>query len=148
MVDFPDELGKMCNWPQVCEVDGARTLLASLSKHFNIFVATGAADSSVNDIKAAFRRAGLENYISGYFCHENLGVGKESSSFFDLILHELNVSPDSVLMIGDSLDRDVLPSISAGIHGIWFNPLDRECPSGIRAIKHLSELVSIVDQFD
>jgi putative hydrolase of the HAD superfamily len=99
MVDFPDELGKMC-------------------------------------------------YISGYFCYENLGVGKESSSFFDLILHELNVSPGSVLMIGDSLDRDVLPSISAGIHGIWFNPLDRECPSGIRAIKHLSELVSIVDQFD
>lgn len=81
MVDFPDATGKMCDWNHVEAISGAQETLAELSRNFQIYVATGAADSSEQDIRNAFQRVGLDTFINGYFCKENLGVDKDSPDF-------------------------------------------------------------------
>lgn len=81
MVDFPDAVGKMCDWAHVEAVTGAQEALAQLSIDAPIYLATGAADSSEQDIRKAFQRVGLNQYITGYFCKENLGVAKGSPDF-------------------------------------------------------------------
>lgn len=143
MVDFPNQSGKMCHWNEVQAVDGAKDMLRVLSQHHSVYVATNAADSSESDIKQAFERVGLDTYISGYFCKSNLGIGKGTAEFFHKIVRELGVDYDSVVMVGDSLDKDIDPAIKAGIEAIWFNHGDQRSEKiKVTEINHLSQLCS------
>ncbi|MFC0058631.1 HAD family hydrolase [Vibrio inusitatus] len=121
MVDLPNQQGKMCDWPEVYSVEGAIEALQTLSKKYPIYVATNALDSTESDIHKAFQRAGLAPFISGYFCKTNMGIGKGSAKFFYTIAEALGVCPDSMLMMGDTLDKDINPAIEAGLKVIWFN---------------------------
>lgn len=143
MVDFPNQEGKMCHWDRVEAVEGAVETLSTLAKSHSIYVATNAADSTEADIKAAFQRVGLAQYITGYFCKSNLGIGKGSPEFFHAIVRELKSDYHSVVMVGDSLDNDVLPAIDAGIDAIWFNPVPsiNKTEGNFRRINHLCELL-------
>ncbi|WP_211340349.1 HAD family hydrolase [Amphritea balenae] len=141
MVDFPDATGKMCNWEVVEAVSGAKKALEELSKHSQVYIATGAADSTELDIKRAFYRVGLSQFISGYFCKANLGLSKGSPQFFESILNKLNVSSESVAMVGDNLEKDIKPAISAGIQPIWFTQCDTGVElDNVKVIKNLREL--------
>ncbi len=121
MVDFPNQKGKMCDWEKIQAVDGARETLKHLSESCSIYVATNAADSSEQDIKFAFERVGLEQYIDGYFCKANLGIGKGSPEFFHKIVQQLGVNYHEVVMVGDNYDNDIGPAIEAGINAVWFS---------------------------
>lgn len=82
MADFPEQSGKMCDWPEVRAIEGAQATLAQLATQHAIYIATNAADSAEADIHAAFMRVGLAPFIAGYFCKANLGIGKGSAAFF------------------------------------------------------------------
>ncbi|WP_211224850.1 HAD family hydrolase [Neptunomonas japonica] len=141
MVDFPDASGKMCNWDHVEAITGAEETLAQLSKDAPIYLATGAADSSEKDIIKAFQRAGLNPYITGYFCTENLGVPKGSPDFFNAILKQLDIPASQVIMVGDSYTKDIKPALSVGITPVWFAPDNNQPPSQeVRTIRCLREL--------
>ena len=142
MVDFPDQMGKMCEWVNVKAVDGARQTLEALSKKNQIYVATNAANSDESDIKLAFERVGLSPFIAGYFCKANLGIGKGTPDFFHRVVGALNVDSKSVIMVGDSYDKDIEPAIKAGIQAIWFNPEGKviQVSHRVKQIKHLSEV--------
>ena len=120
MVDFPDVIGKMCDWEIVKAVSGAKEALEALSKHSQIYIATGAADSTELEIKLAFERVGLSKFISGYFCKANLGLSKGSPEFFETILAKLNTPAINVTMVGDDFEKDIKPAIAVGIQSIWF----------------------------
>ena len=142
MVDTPNQTGKMRFWDQVQAVSGAKQTLALLSQEHRIFVATNAVDSSVEDVKIAFDRVELSNYIEGYFCKDNLGVGKGSSHFFQAILQTLSVDATQVTMIGDSLENDIFPAQQLGIEAIWFNP-SAQPYSNEAAVKQISRLTDL-----
>ncbi len=121
MIDFAGVPGKMCDWAHVEAVDGAAALLARLSQHARIYIATGAADSRPEEIQRAFERVGLDHYLSGYFCKANLGLEKGSPQFYQAILAQLETQPEHAAMVGDSLEKDILPAAAAGLRTIWFN---------------------------
>ena len=122
MVDFPESKGKMCDWDIVEAVDGAFDTLSQLSGNNKIYIATNAEDSSVNDIVKAFERVDLDQFIDGYFCFENLGIRKGTRDFFDQIISKLDVPADKVTMVGDSLEKDIVPAIEAGLKTYWLCP--------------------------
>ncbi|MEZ9823302.1 HAD family hydrolase [Shewanella sp. 10N.286.45.A1] len=141
MVDFPGVTGKMCNWENVEAVTGAKGALEVLSKHSQIYIATGAADSTELEIQRAFERVGLSQFISGYFCKANLGLSKGSPEFLNSILDKLEVHSENVAMVGDNFDKDIKPAISAGIQPYWFTSKNIESASdNVKVIKQLSEL--------
>lgn len=141
MVDFPDVSGKMCDWEVVEAVSGAKAALKALSKQSQIYIATGAADSTELDIKRAFERVGLSQFISGYFCKTNLGLPKGTPEFFNAILDTLKVSSVNVAMVGDNFDKDIKPAISVGIQAFWFTDnVIGSHPNKVKAIRQLSEL--------
>ncbi|EOX4844348.1 HAD family hydrolase [Vibrio alginolyticus] len=142
MIDFPEQSGKMCEWTTVQAISGARETLKKLSLVNKVYVATNAADSSETDIKAAFERVGLSQYISGYFCKANLGIGKGTPEFFHQIIKVLGVDPQSVVMVGDTYDKDIEPAITAGISAIWFNPTKQSFSAShnVKQISHLAEI--------
>ncbi|WP_062260936.1 HAD family hydrolase [Endozoicomonas arenosclerae] len=141
MIDFPGVPGKMCDWEVVQTVDGAEEVLEELSSEALVYVATGAAESTEAEIKSAFDRVNLSQYISGYFCKANLGVTKGSPEFLKSILAQLNVTPQSVAMVGDSIEKDIKPALSIGIQAILFSPHDVDAiPDNVKVIHNLREL--------
>ncbi|GAA6170574.1 HAD family hydrolase [Colwellia sp. KU-HH00111] len=141
MVDFPDAKGKMCEWETVQAVAGAKEALAALSESAKIYIATGAADSTELEIKKAFVRVGLNQFISGYFCKANIGLSKGTPDFLNTILANLKIAPANVAMVGDNFDKDIKPAIAAGIQPIWVTKNNTvPLPDNVKVIKHLSEL--------
>jgi putative hydrolase of the HAD superfamily len=142
MVDFPNAEGKMCHWENVEAVHGAKDTLGLLSQHAKIYIATGAADSKELEIKLAFERVGLSEYISGYFCQANLGLVKGSPEFLNAIVSRLNVPVSNIVMVGDNFEKDIEPAISVGIQPVWFtqNKPSATLPLSFKTISCLSEL--------
>ena len=142
MVDFPGMPGKMCDWPEVQAVEGAFETLQALSQQAKIYIATGAEESTERDIKSAFERVGLAPFISGYFCPSSLGFCKGEAEFLPEILSRLALPEANLAMVGDSLEKDILPAIDLGIQPIWFvHSKPSEQPAGVRVISNLHELV-------
>ena len=141
MVDFPNVPGKMCDWVTVESVVGAKAALESLSKNAEIYIATGAADSTEIEIEQAFARVGLNEFISGYFCKANLGLVKGSPDFLQAIISKLNKPVENIAMVGDNFEKDIKPALAVGINPIWFTPDNNEiAPEKVRIINRLSEL--------
>lgn len=141
MVDFPGVPGKMCNWDHVESIDGAKETLEYLSQRAKIYIATGASDSTENEIKDAFNRAGLDHYITGYFCKANIGLLKGSREFLLAIISSLKIAKESAAMVGDSFEKDILPSASIGIKSFWLSNSSKiELPANCTKISNLREL--------
>ncbi len=64
--------------------------------------------------------------IRGYFdpiiISAAIGVRKPDPKPFEMVLEQWQVTPDSVVMIGDRLEADILGAQNAGIHQIWLKP--------------------------
>jgi putative hydrolase of the HAD superfamily len=141
MVDLPDNSGKMCDWEVVESVDGARETLQQLSQKAEIYVATGATESTETEIKAALARVGLSDFVTGYFCKANLGISKGSPGFLPAIIKKLGKSASCIAMVGDSLEYDIKPASDVGIKPIWLSSVCvQNLPEETRVIKRLQDL--------
>lgn len=65
---------------------------------------------------------------------------KADPSYYQKITDKLNVNPEQVTMVGDSLERDVHQALKVGIKAFWFNPNGNHVVSGILAINKLDLL--------
>ena len=111
----------MADWPEVSCIDGAHELLAQLSKTYGIAIATNATVSKHQDVLRALERVGLKDFIREVFWFTELGHKKSETEFWDAVLTRLGAQRNEVVMIGDSLEQDVLGPMRVGIRAIWFN---------------------------
>lgn len=137
--------GKMADWPRVDLVDGARLVLEQLSIRAELYLATSAADSSEAEIRTEFERQGLDSYLAGYFCRQNLGLGKTSPDYYPSILARLGCDHDDVVMVGDSLTKDVEPALAAGLTVCWLNPQKQKLPAALMAGDRVHQLNQLTD---
>jgi putative hydrolase of the HAD superfamily len=144
MVDLPGQAGPMCQWPAIKVVDGAAECLSALSNFANCHIATNAVNSNEMEIRAAFTRAGLSEYIDTIFCANAIGISKPAPEYFEFILSKIDVPKSNIVMIGDSLETDIQGALQAGIDAIWFNPLGLTVPKGVVAINRFTELTETV----
>ncbi|WP_205967650.1 HAD family hydrolase [Paraglaciecola sp. 20A4] len=122
MVDFPGSRGKMYQWETVKCVEGAKATLCFLARAHKIYIATSAVDSCEADIAKAFKRVGLSEYISGYFCYGNIGIYKGSVNFYWAIQQRLKIPLNKIVMVGDNFEKDIRPALASGMNAIWYNP--------------------------
>ena len=144
MVDSNVFQGKMCDWPSVETVKGALETLTYLSQTHYIYIATGAIDSTENEIKRAFQRVGLSDFIKGYFCPENLKIEKGTSAFFEAIIKKLGVLPSQITMVGDNYEKDIKPAKALGMKVLWFMPETATLPND--EIVSISQLTDIINR--
>lgn len=144
MVDFPHAKGKMCDWNTVEAIPQAKEVLAALSQNHQIYIATSASDSVMEDVQRAFQRVDLDQYINGYFCFANVGIKKNRAEFYQAVAKILGAKEKELTMIGDIPTKDIYPAIEAGLNAIWFNAAGDPAPGQPieQQISCLSELVS------
>jgi len=111
-------------------VEGAVSLLEHLKGNYLLCVASnGPYEQQMNRL----RLAGMLPYFSHFFISEAVGAAKPAQEFFAYGMREINkcrdekLSPDEILMIGDSLSSDMAGAHRFGMHTCY---LDRSGAGG------------------
>ena len=75
-----------------------------------------------------------------------VGVRKPDPQIFTLGVEALGMQPDEVVVVGDSMDKDIIPAGKAGCHTVWFkgegwtNDSVDESPAG-KVITDLTQIL-------
>lgn len=151
MRDDPLQTSPMAIWPIVELVGGADVLVTYLAHSgYRLGLATSAAVSNENEIRAVLARVQINQYFEKIYCFSNTGLQKPSEAFYRHILDDLNLKPQEALMIGDSLEKDVLAPNQLGIPAIWYNPYTSEERDGEMhfTVHNLAEVAEWFNQYD
>jgi putative hydrolase of the HAD superfamily len=110
------------------------TVLYELKSMYKLGILTnGAPDLQRQKIE----RSGLAHYFDAIVVSGEVGVGKPQPAVFNTVLEQLAVPAHTTLMVGDSLERDMLGASRVGLKGIWINrggqPDNHQYASGIHA---------------
>lgn len=100
-------------------VEGAEDLLRYLSEKYPVYAASNA---SKNQQEIRLEKAGFAKYLSGIFVSDDIGFQKPAKEFFYACCQKLYpVMPSEIVMIGDSVDADIIGAKNFGLKSIWFN---------------------------
>lgn len=98
------------------------------------------------NIQTVLREFGLDGVFSQIIESAVVGVRKPDPRIFSLGVEALGLKPDEVVVVGDSIDKDIVPARQAGCHTVWFrgegwtdDPVDESLPD--RIITDLRELL-------
>ncbi len=146
----------MVNWTHVAAMPGAHEALRRLRAHYRLIVATNAADSGVQDVRAALARVGLDALVDDVVSSHDVGARKPDPAFFRAALRAASAvqppAPRRAVMVGDSWINDVAGARAAGLRAIWLNPsgVGRPCgaPRPDAEIRGLHELPRALERLD
>jgi putative hydrolase of the HAD superfamily len=83
---FSEYNGAMVDWPEVAVMPGAVEALTRLHEEYALFVATNAAQSSADEVRAALQRVGLGGFFKDIFTSQKLdGFRKPEPAYFQTI---------------------------------------------------------------
>ena len=124
---------------------GAEQLLKDLSPTHNLYMVTnGTALVQQGRIKSS----GIAPYFKGIFISQEVGYDKPDKRYFDACFAAMeDVSPETTVIVGDSLSSDIRGGENADIATCWFNPKGLPRPADLRIdheIRTLGELYDIV----
>ena len=79
-----------------------------------------------------------------------VGIRKPDPRIFLLGVEALGLKPEEVMVVGDSLDKDIIPAREAGCHAVWlrgegWTPYNGDCPA-CETIDSLDELLKIIEK--
>ena len=94
-------------------------ILTHFSNQFHLHILSNGF-AEIQDIK--IKTSGIEPFFKNIFTADVIGHKKPDKAFYEYVLNELNVSASECIMIGDTLDADVIGAMNAGIKAVYFNP--------------------------
>ena len=100
------------------------------------------------NISTVLKEFGLDGIFENIIESAVVGVRKPDPKIFTLGVEALGVKPNEAIVVGDSIDKDIIPAGKAGCHTVWFEGegWTDDLVSGDEAdfiIRDLSELTSM-----
>jgi YjjG family noncanonical pyrimidine nucleotidase len=117
--------------------DGAIEILEYLKPNYNLHIITNGFDK-VQYLK--IENSGIAPYFSTITNSEMAGVKKPNPKIYEFALSLSKAKKETSIMIGDSIEADVLGALDFGIQAIYFNPNQEVIIQDFLQINHLSEL--------
>ncbi|MDP5062498.1 MAG: YjjG family noncanonical pyrimidine nucleotidase [Maribacter sp.] len=90
------------------------------------------------------RNSGIHSYFDQIIDSEMAGVKKPNPIIFNLALNRAGALPEKSLMIGDSLEADIMGAKSVGLHTIHFNAHKEKTHTVAPIIYDLQEIKSFL----
>jgi HAD superfamily hydrolase (TIGR01549 family) len=98
--------------------DGVMDVLSRLQKKLPMFIVTeGPSDAQ----RRAIKILGLSPFIKEIFISGEAKKIKETGELFEHALNQTGLSPNEVVLVGDSHVRDVVGGLKAGLNVVWLN---------------------------
>ncbi len=125
-------------------IEGIEDILRQLIKTHRMYVVTnGVLATQVNRMK----KSGLDRYFEALFISDAIGFQKPQKEYFDYVFaHIPNFCPEETLLIGDSLNSDILGGIRAGIDTCWYNPKGAAHPPELSPTYIITDLKELLNQ--
>jgi putative hydrolase of the HAD superfamily len=88
------------------------------------------------------QNSGLSPFFTQVILSDHIGVTKPNPEIFRYALTKAQAIPEESLMIGDSLEADIMGAANYGLDQIWFNP-ENESIDGFTPTYVISSLLEI-----
>jgi putative hydrolase of the HAD superfamily len=89
--------------------------------------------------------SGLGKYFTHIIISELVGVNKPDAAIFEHAVNLAGTTKEQSVMIGDSLEADVLGALNYGMDAIFFNPFNAAKPDEVKVqISDLKELTLLL----
>ena len=125
-------------------VDGAIDLLEYLYPKYRLFILSNGF-REIQSLK--MQNSGLATYFERIILSEDISIQKPHKEIFDFALKNTNSRRMESLMIGDSLEADIIGAQNAKIDQIWLNPKGIQPPfnnTPTFTVKSLQEIKDIL----
>ena len=96
-------------------IEEARPVLETLSQHYPMMLVS----NFYGNVDSVLRDFDLRKYFKGVIESAVVGVRKPNPVIFKLGVDVLELESGEVLVVGDSLKKDILPAESIGCHTLW-----------------------------
>jgi putative hydrolase of the HAD superfamily len=120
--------------------DDAHEVLRYLQSNYHLHIITnGFAEVQYRKM----HQSNLTPYFKTITNSELAGAKKPNPIIFEHALQVASATKSNSVMIGDSLDADVLGALDFGMHAVFFNPLNEAAAADICQINQLIDLKNI-----
>ncbi|HIJ65698.1 MAG TPA: HAD family hydrolase [Candidatus Hydrogenedentes bacterium] len=92
--------------------------------------------------------AGLADHFDVVVISGEIGAAKPDRRIFNHALRRLGAPPQEAVMVGNSLQRDIVGAQAAGIRGVWLNRQRKDCEGDVTPdvqIATLKELTCVIE---
>ena len=116
-------------------------VLSGLQKKYNMHIITNGFEEAQHP---KIERSGLKPFFKHVITADKVGVKKPNPIIFEHALKTTNTLPQNALMIGDSLEADILGAIHLGMQAIHFNSHHEPFHEHCLIINKLEELKALL----
>jgi putative hydrolase of the HAD superfamily len=114
------------------------------SSYYNLYILTNGFEH-VQLIKLT--TSNIFHFFEEVFTVKDVGYKKPNPDYFKYVLSFIGARPEECIMVGDSIEIDVLGAMQVGIDGVWYNPKNEKHHAMPNfEIAHLEELLDILPQ--
>lgn len=110
-----EPIANYCYQRAKASVNDARPVLETLAAHYPMVLVS----NFYGNVESVLRDMGIRQYFQGIIESAVVGVRKPDPRIFTLGVVALGLQPDQVIVIGDSLRKDIEPAESIGCHVAW-----------------------------
>ena len=122
-----------------------RPVLEALAEHYRL----GIVSNFYGNLEGVCESAGLASLFGVMADSERVGAGKPEPAIFHAALSALNASPETAVMVGDSLRRDGEGARRSGMGFVWIAPAEvqateRPARPPLAALTRLPDLIGVL----
>jgi putative hydrolase of the HAD superfamily len=120
-------------------------LLASLhSRGFTL----GVVSNGCGNVRVLCDELGYSPYLAAVIDSRHAGVSKPDPAIYQLAMARLGVPAATIMMVGDSFERDIAPARAVGMRTAWLKGRNGECPDPAQVDLELQRLIDLLPAID
>lgn len=105
----------------------------------------GVVSNFFGNLEVVCREAGLNGFLDAVVDSKVVGARKPDPAIFRLALERLACSPQRALFVGDSYERDMVPSIELGMRTVWLKGPNPRLPQSAKPVDACIESLSCLE---
>ncbi|WP_299711828.1 YjjG family noncanonical pyrimidine nucleotidase [uncultured Tenacibaculum sp.] len=118
-------------------IEGTIELLEYLKPKYKLHIIT----NGFKEVQyKKLNNSGIRDFFDIIVTSESVGVKKPNPEIFNFALELANSKPENCVMIGDSLEADVIGSQNLNITPVFFNPNKEEHETNVKTVVELLEI--------
>ena len=110
----------------------------------------GVVSNGCGNVDRLCDELGYASFLSTVVDSRRVGLSKPDPAIYIYAAARLGLPPSSIMMVGDSFDRDVRPAKAIGMQTAWLEgPAGRDCPDRALAdvsLRALADLPEVLDR--
>ena len=137
------------------EMPGVQAVLDTLKDSgYRLAIISNAADAA--DVHRMIQQFSLQEYFNPILISAEEGCRKPHQQMFNRLLEAWGVAPETVVMVGDTLNADIAGAQIAGMHQIWLrrdlrpheDPADKEHITPEQTANSLVEVPALIENLE